>query len=73
MILFEMLTGALPWRGATAHEVAHARMSGDPPSPRARVASVDTRWDEVVRACLARDPAARPRSAAEVALALALA
>jgi len=72
VILFEMLTGELPYRGATALEMAHARLSGEPPSPRDRRSDVDPAWDQVVRACLAREHKDRPRSVREVALALGI-
>jgi len=73
VMFFEMLTGELPWNGDSPHEVAHARLDGEPPSLRARVPGIDPRWDDVVRACLARQPKARPCDAAAVARALALA
>jgi serine/threonine-protein kinase len=72
VILFELLTGALPWNGATAHDMAHARLAGTVPSPRQVRPGLDSRWDEVIRACLEREPAARPRSAVDVARALGL-
>ena len=34
---------------------------------------LDPTWDEVIRACLARDPKARPANARAIAQALALA
>jgi serine/threonine-protein kinase len=67
VILFEMMTGVLPWTGATAHELAHARLTGETPSPSAHVADLPPSWDAVIRACLAVEPVARPRSAAEIA------
>ncbi|HTM19842.1 MAG TPA: serine/threonine-protein kinase [Kofleriaceae bacterium] len=73
VILYEMTTGALPYRGASNDEIARARLSGDPPSPRALVPDLDAVWDDTIRACLARDPAARPRNARAVAAALGLA
>jgi serine/threonine protein kinase len=72
VILYEMLTGELPWRGATAIALAEARLTGDRPSVRAIRADVDPRWDAVIHACLARSAADRPQSAAAVASALGL-
>jgi serine/threonine-protein kinase len=72
VILFEMLTGALPWTGATAVELAQARLAGTVPCPTHLVADLDPRWAEVIRTCLARDAAARPRSVADLATALGL-
>jgi serine/threonine protein kinase len=73
VIGFELLTGALPWHGETELALAHARLSGPPPSPRTICAGIAPRWDEVIVACLAPDPRARPRSAAAVARMLGLA
>jgi serine/threonine protein kinase len=70
VILFEMVTGRLPFGGATPIEMAEARLTGDPPSPRAVRPAVDPRWDEAIRACLDRDPKQRPASTAALARAL---
>jgi len=72
VIMFEMLTGKLPWHGATPLELASARLTGATPVPRALDATIDPVWDAVVQRCLARDPAARPTSASEIAQALGL-
>jgi eukaryotic-like serine/threonine-protein kinase len=73
VILFEMLTGELPWCGSNALELASARLTGPTPSPRAIDPSIDPTWDAVVQHCLSRDRDGRPASAAEVVQALALA
>ena len=67
VILFELLTGTLPWRGATAHELAHARLTGPRPP-----AHVDPTWDAVIAACLEVEAKNRPRSSAEVARSLGI-
>jgi serine/threonine-protein kinase len=72
VILFEALTGELPWDGDTPLELANARLVGDAPSPRALVPDLDPRWDEVIRACLHSERTQRPASAADVAKALGL-
>lgn len=73
VILFEMLTGTLPWRGTTALELAEARLVGERPSVRALCPAIDPRWDEVIRHCLACERRERPKDAAAVARALDLA
>jgi serine/threonine protein kinase len=73
VILFEMVTGRLPFAGTTPMEMARARLVGDPPSPRALRPDVDPRWDEVIRACLSIDPKQRPASTDALGRALALA
>lgn len=72
VIMYEALTGELPWGGETPLELANARLQGPPPSPRALVPELDATWDEVIRACLQVERTARPKSAADVARALGL-
>ena len=74
VILFEMVTGELPFSGETVLEMANARLAGgEPPSPGARRPALSPLWDAAIRACLSVDPAARPSSVARVAQSLALA
>jgi len=72
VIVFELLTGQLPWCGESAEAMANARLAGDTPSPRALRADIDPRWDAVTLHCLQRDREQRPASAAAVATALGL-
>jgi serine/threonine-protein kinase len=72
VILYEAITGELPWDGDTPIELANARLVGEPPSPRALVPELDAAWDDVIRACLRVDIEQRPRSAGDVARALGL-
>jgi serine/threonine-protein kinase len=73
VILFEMVTGELPFRGANVVELATARLTGDAPAARTLRPDLDPCWDEVIRACLSRDAAARPRNIAAVAQGLGVA
>ncbi|MCX4246929.1 serine/threonine-protein kinase [Paraliomyxa miuraensis] len=66
VMLFEMLTGQVPWTGDGPIEVAMARMMGTPPDPRTRAKLPDS-LAELVLQCLAREPDHRPPSAAAVA------
>jgi serine/threonine-protein kinase len=72
VILHEMITGELPWRGNNALELANARLSGPRPSVRTCCPGADARWDEVIRACLAVRLEDRPKDVAEVVDALGL-
>ncbi len=73
VILYEMATGDLPWRGSTALELAEARLAGERPSARTLRPDLDPAWDDVIRACMAIKLEDRPRRAAEVVQALGLA
>ncbi len=56
VVLFEMLTGDLPFTGATPLEVALARLSQEPRSLRALAPDVDERSEAIVQRLLARRP-----------------
>ncbi len=70
LLLFELLVGQPPFPGDDPGEAAEARIGEDPPDPRTR-AEVPDALAELVLRCLARDPATRPASAAQIAQALA--
>jgi serine/threonine protein kinase/tetratricopeptide (TPR) repeat protein len=70
VMLFELLTGELPFSGDTIFAVAAARLVGPPPDPRARRADVPSALAELAVRLLARSPDDRPRHAREVALML---
>ncbi len=69
VMLFELLTGRLPFQGATSMDVLLAHATEDPPTfaelGLARIAPKPV--EDVIRWCLAKDPAARPQSARELA------
>lgn len=71
VVLYEMVTGTLPFPGETAFRVALRRLDEPPPSPRAAAPGLDRRWEAAILGCLERDPRRRWGSAAEVAAALA--
>ncbi|HVP59993.1 MAG TPA: serine/threonine-protein kinase [Myxococcaceae bacterium] len=67
VILFEMVTGELPFSGETALAAAAKRLEGPAPSARSRVQTIPMAWDRAIRACLERDPRRRPQHATLVA------
>jgi serine/threonine-protein kinase len=69
-LLYELATGARAWPGDVALAVASARLVSPPPDPCAKDPRVPRRLGDLVLRCLARSPADRPPSAAEVAAAL---
>jgi tetratricopeptide (TPR) repeat protein len=66
VLLYEMLTGALPFEGGTPMSIAAKRLTTLAPSPRKRRADLPAKWDKVVLACLERDAADRPETARAV-------
>jgi tetratricopeptide (TPR) repeat protein len=66
VVLFEMMTGTLPFEGDTAMATAVRRLTTPPPSPRQFSPKLDARWEKVILACLAREPQSRPPGARAV-------
>ena len=66
VVLFEMMTGALPFEGDTAMATAVRRLTTPAPSPRQFAPKLDARWEKVILACLAREPQLRPPGARAV-------
>jgi serine/threonine protein kinase len=63
-ILYEMLTGRLPFEGPNAYAVMNARLAGDPVAPRAHNPALGPEVEEIVLHAMARNPADRYQSAA---------
>jgi len=70
VILYEMVTGALPFPGASPLSAAVRRLREEPPRPSLLRPGLDPLWERTILRCLARDPAERFRSAGEVVIAL---
>ena len=70
VVLYEMVTGALPFVGETPLKMAIKRLHEPPPSPRVHVPDVDPLWETTILRCLARRPEERFASAGEVVSAL---
>ncbi len=71
LVIFEMVTGTLPFTGDTPWLVLFKRLHERPVFPRERARKLGSRWEAVIMKCLERDPAARFAGATEVADALA--
>jgi serine/threonine protein phosphatase PrpC len=63
-ILYEMVTGRLPFEGQNAYQVMNARLVGDPVAPRAHNPALRPEVEEIVLHAMARTPADRYQSAA---------
>jgi tetratricopeptide (TPR) repeat protein len=66
LLLYEMLTGELPFSAATEAEMLAQRLTGSPRNLRWAGVNVPLPLREVVQRLLARDPVRRYQSAAEV-------
>jgi tetratricopeptide (TPR) repeat protein/tRNA A-37 threonylcarbamoyl transferase component Bud32 len=71
IVLYEMLTGRVPFLGDTALSTAVKRLQEPPPSPRVHVPGLARHWEAAILRCLARDPAGRFATALELVEALA--
>jgi serine/threonine-protein kinase len=72
-VLYEALTGRVPYPGSTPGEVSSAHAVGEVPIPSSVVAGIPGRLDAVLLQALRRDPGSRFHSAAAMARALELA
>lgn len=70
VLLYESLTGRVPFRGASPEEVAAAHASGPPAAPSALVDGIPARMDGIVLQALRQNPTERFASAAAMGTAL---
>lgn len=70
VMLFELVTGRLPFVGATPISIAAKRLLDPPPVPSALATSLDARWDRAILRCLERNPEDRFAHARDVLAAL---
>jgi tetratricopeptide (TPR) repeat protein/tRNA A-37 threonylcarbamoyl transferase component Bud32 len=71
VVLFEMVTGELPFAGDTPLATAVKRLTQAPPSPEELRPGLDQVWVEVIRRCMARYPEERFPSILEAGAVLA--
>ncbi|WP_405168140.1 Stk1 family PASTA domain-containing Ser/Thr kinase [Nocardia sp. NBC_01499] len=70
VLIFELLTGRVPFTGDTSLSVAFQRIENDVPSPSRFISGVPPEFDELVAKATAREPAHRFADANEMAAAL---
>src|SRR5580700_847893 len=70
VVIYEMLTGLLPFSADTPLATAMKRLNHSAPSPRMHVPDLDPKWETVVARCLERAPEDRFASTEDVAKAL---
>jgi Flp pilus assembly protein TadD/TolB-like protein len=70
LIIYEMFTGAVPFRGESAMQLMYQRVMERPKDPRSVIPDLPESLAQVVLRCLEKSPADRYQSAAEVLAAL---
>jgi len=70
VVMYQMVTGTLPFMGGAPLSTGRKRLTEAPPSPRTHVPDLDTKWEAAILRCLNLDPAGRFRSATDVVKAL---
>lgn len=70
VVLYELLTGRLPFNGDNQFVIIHQIVSHEPPPPSGLNADVPTAMDDVMARALAKNPDERYATAREFALAL---
>ena len=72
VVLFEMVTGELPFVGKSAFYTALKRLQEPAPSPRLHLSDLDPAWEKTILRCLEREPEKRFPSVRHVLRALGL-
>ena len=63
-MLYEMVTGAVPFEGANPYIIMNSRLTGDPPAPRKVHSDIPPQVEEIILHAMERNPAERYPSAA---------
>ncbi|MEA2605081.1 MAG: eukaryotic-like serine/threonine-protein kinase [Acidobacteriota bacterium] len=72
VVIFEMVTGELPFVGKSAFYTALKRLQEPAPSPRIHLSDLDSAWEKTILRCLEREPEKRFPSVRHVVRALGL-
>ncbi len=70
IVIYEMITGRLPFEAANPLTTAVKRLKEPPPPPHIHVPDIEAWWEKAILRCLERDPAKRFASADELVAAL---
>jgi len=65
-ILYEMLTGSVPFEGANPFIIMNSRLSGDPVAPRKKNENISPQVEEIILHAMARNPQDRYATALEM-------
>ncbi|MEW6365015.1 MAG: protein kinase [Acidobacteriota bacterium] len=72
VVIYEMVTGSVPFSGASPIAAAIKSVVERPPSPRLLAPDLSTRWEETILRCLSQSPADRYASPLDVVSALSI-
>jgi eukaryotic-like serine/threonine-protein kinase len=70
VVLYEMVTGKLPFTGETPLAAASKRLNEAPPRPEVTAPELDSRWSAALLRCLALEPERRFKSTLDILPAL---
>ena len=70
VVMYQMVTGRLPFSAETPLATAARRINEPPPRPEVATPGLDPRWSRTILRCLDRDPRRRFQDTGEVAAAL---
>ena len=70
VVIYEMLTGRLPFQGDSPFTTAVKRLTEEPEAPRQHAPHLEARWEETILRCLERDARERFANADDVVRAL---
>jgi serine/threonine-protein kinase len=62
-ILYEMVTGAVPFEGANPFIIMNSRISGDPPAPTSKNPDITPQVEEIILHAMSRNPQERYETA----------
>jgi tetratricopeptide (TPR) repeat protein/tRNA A-37 threonylcarbamoyl transferase component Bud32 len=70
VVIYEMLTGRMPFQGDSPFTTAVKRLTEDPEAPRVHAPHLEPRWEETILRCLEREARERFTNADDVVRAL---
>jgi len=69
-VLYQMLTGQVPFQGPTAIVMMHRHLTDEPPRASSKLTEIPKELDDLIFRLMAKEPADRPWDAAAVGMAL---